>query len=152
MSYANPTFPNLADFMAFAYGPMQINPLFLPNDSAAFNRPFYRAQALTINVPGVNAYDYTDAVYNCAGHILIATSPDQNGRTFFADLRAKYGLTGGLAAGVVSATSDASTSTSLAVPEGLANLTISDLGFFKTPWGRTFLEFNQDFGGVWGLS
>lgn len=151
MSFANPTSPNLPDFKTFAYEVMQINLLYLPTDSPFFAPAFYRARNLVINVPCINGWDYTDAVYNCGGHILVRIAQDQPDRGFFAGLREKYGMLH-LAAGLVASTSDASTSTTLAVPDSLAQLTISDLGFMKTPWGRVYLEFNQDFGNIWGLS
>jgi hypothetical protein len=153
MSYANPTCPNLPDFATFVASVMQVDPLYLPTPSTdALTAPFYRGLRLVIGAPCCDAYDYTSAVYNYAGHVLVATAIDQPGRTFFRDLRKSYGITGGFAAGVVQSTSDASDSTSLAVPDGLKNLTLSDLDLMKTPWGRAALAFNQDFGGIWGIS
>lgn len=151
MSYANPTVPNLSDFMTFAYDVMQINVLFLPTDSPWFAPAFYRSRALVIRAPIADGYEYTNAVYNGGGHILIRIAQDQTERTFFADKRREYGMLH-LAAGLVAATSDESTSTTLAVPDALAQLMIGDLGFMKTPWGREMLEYNQAWGGLWGLS
>jgi hypothetical protein len=98
-------------------------------------------------------------VYNCGGAILVNTAPDVPGnlstglpaQTYFADLRASFGLNKP-SYGVVQSTSDAGTSTTLAVPDGLANLTIGDLQFIKTPWGREYLSYAADFGGVFGLT
>lgn len=150
MAWANPSAPNLPDFTLFVANNMGIATAVLPTDSPFIGYAFNRALALAINVCG--GIDYTLAVYNCAGHILVKTAPDQNGRADLATLREKLGLAK-FAAGVVAATSDQSTATTLAVPEALSQLTIGDLDFLRTPWGRDYLAHAQDFGpSVWGLS
>ena len=94
---------------------------------------------------------YTLAVYNCGGHVLLEIAPDQDGRSFFQEQRRKFDLLT-FAAGLVQTTSDASTSTVLATSDALRDLTISDLGFMKTPWGRHYVAYNQSFGDIWGLT
>jgi hypothetical protein len=54
--------------------------------------------------------------------------------------------------GLELSTSDQGTSFAYAVPDSLRQLTITDLDFYKTVWGRHWLAYQQDFGLVWGLS
>lgn len=127
--------------------PPVVNTAGSPFPGYAFNR----AMGLTIRAPHCGGSDYTLAVYNCAGHVQLTITPDQPGRTYFADRCKLYGLdkpSGGL----VSGASDNGTSSTLAVPDALQQLTIGDLMFFKSPWGREYLSYAQDFGGVWGLT
>jgi hypothetical protein len=154
--WANPSTPNLPDYTLFVSGVMGINTLYLPADSPFLDYALHRALGIVLIVPTISGYDYTLAVYNCAGHIQVEITPDQivNGtsRQFFADKRKEYGLLMP-SFGVVQTSSDQSSSTTLAVPDGLAQLTIQDLGFMKTPWGREYLAYAQDYGPtVWGLS
>ena len=151
MAWANPNAPNLPDYILFVQQAMAIDPLYLPSNSPFFQWTLTKALALTINVPCVAGNDYTLAVYNCGGHLLLETAQDQPGRDYFDKMREKLGLLK-FAAGVVASASDQSTSTSLATPDALHQLTISDLGFMRTLYGRAFLAYNQDFGGIWGLS
>lgn len=112
----------------------------------AFNR------AMTLVMAGViYGLDYTLAVYNCAGHILIGTAPDQPGQTYFAQARDNFDLLDS-SSGVISGSSDQGTSNSFSVPPALQNMTMGDLWFFKTPWGRAYLSFGQSFGEIAGLS
>jgi len=154
MSWTNPNAPNLPDYILFVQDVMAISPLFLPADSPFLGYAFNRALGLVISMP-CGGIDYTLAVYNCAGHIQIVTTPDRAGRTqeagSFTVMRQQFGLLKP-SYGVVSSTYDNGTSTSLAVPDALAQLTIGDLGFMLTPWGRDYLSYAQDFGGIWGLS
>lgn len=109
----------------------------------------------TIQVCTVPGPTYTLAVYNCAGHLLLLETPDIAGSTFFAAARGKgdggYGLLLQVP-GVISSSSDQGSSNSFAVPDGLAQLTLDDLQFMRTPWGRAYISFNMCFGTIFGLS
>lgn len=94
---------------------------------------------------------YTLAVYNCAAHILISTAPDLPGQTYFATLRDNFDLLDA-SSGVISSSSDQGTSNSFSVPPALQNVTVRDLWFFKTPYGRAYLGYAQSFGEPCGLS
>ena len=143
--------PTLAGFTTFIYTGVQIDPLLLPTNSPYNGYAFDQAMATVISVPACNGIMYTDAVYNCGTHILFRIAPDQTGRDFFREKRAEFGLLK-LSAGVVQSASDESTSETLAVPDALKQLSLGDLQFLRTPWGRAYLEYAQDFGGIWGLS
>jgi hypothetical protein len=163
MTWANPNTPNLPDYILFVQKAMAIDPLYLPSNSPFFQWTFDKALALVIQIPyqrlrwapaehqGAAGADYTLAVYNCAGHLLLETAQDQPGRDYFNKTRADLGLNH-FSAGVAASTSDQSTSTSLATPDALHQLTIGDLGFMRTLYGRAYLSFQQDFGGIFGLS
>jgi|SRR6185312_7820034 len=151
MAWANPNAPNLPDFVLFVRDSMGIGVLLLPDNSPYFGYAFNQAMGLVLSIPTVGGIDYTLAVYNCGGHILIRITPDQTGRDFFIQARETYALLKPVS-GVVNSSSDNGTSFSSSVSDALEQLTISDLQFFKTPWGREYLAFAQDFGGIWGLS
>lgn len=112
---------------------------------------FDQAVDRVLFIPAVAGLEYTLAVYNCAGHILLRITPDQPGQTYFATARQNFGLLAPIS-GVLSSTADQGTSNSMAVPEQLTNLTIGDLNFYKTPWGREYLAYAQDFGAIGGLT
>lgn len=118
-----------------------------PWPSYAYNQ----AIALVLFLPTIAGLDYTLAVYNCAGHILIRIAPDQPAMTYFEGARSQFGLLQ-MSSGVIASSSDQGTSNSFQVPESLGNLTIGDLNFLKTPWGREYVAYAQDFGSVAGLS
>ena len=151
MAWANPNTPNLPDYTLFVQDAMGISVLYLPSNSPFLQWTLDKALALVIQIPCASGADYTLAVYNCAGHLLLETAQDQPGRDYFEKTREKLGLLQ-FAAGVVVSTSDQSTSTAFATPDALKELTISDLGFMRTLYGRAYLAYNQDFGGLWGLS
>lgn len=70
---------------------------------------------------------------------------------YFQALRKSWNISG-FVPGVISASSDESTSESLVVPEAFKNLMLSDLQNLKTPYGRQYLEFAQMTGTLWGVS
>lgn len=110
---------------------------------------FNRAMALTLRVPTVQANDYVHVVYSCATHVQLEITPDQPGQTFFSSKQGNgpsgFGL-GTPTAGIVASASDQGTSTNFTVPEAMKRLSFQDLQFSKTPWGRVWLAWGQDFG------
>ena len=157
MSWTNPNAPNLADYTSFLQGTVGIPDAVMPSNSPYIGYALNRALDLVINAgAAVSGNDYTLAVYNCAAHIQLVITPDVivNGvsRNWFDTARSQFGLLKTVN-GVVTSSSDQGTSTANAVSEGLTNLTIEDLGFMKTNWGRAYVGFNQSYGPtVWGLS
>lgn len=156
--------PTLAGFLVFIRSVMGINTTVLPDNSAAITYA-YNVALMTVNPqlglglcptpPGLWNI-YAIAVYNLAGDLLINYAPDQEGQTYFATLRgpppAGYGIYN-FVAGVIESAHDETTGDSVAVPDSLKALTLSDLQRLKTPWGRRYLEIAQDFGpNLWGLS
>ena len=111
--------------------------------------------SLTLRVPTTQANDYVHVVYSCATHIQLEITPDQPGQTFFASKQGNgpggFGL-GTPTAGIVASASDQGTSTAFTVPEAMKRLSFQDLHFSKTPWGRTWLGWGQDFGSPVGIS
>lgn len=94
---------------------------------------------------------YAKAVYNLAGDILVNVAQDARGSQFFAQLRKDLNIVS-FVGGIVTSTADQGSSTSIAVPESLQNLTIGQLQNLKTPWGRMYLQIAQSVGTNWGLS
>src|ERR1700691_1914654 len=108
---------------------------YLPGDSPFPQFALDQAQRFVIQTR-CSGPDYTLAVYNAATHILIKITPDQPGRGpepgSFTQLRKTAGLNKPDAPGVVASESDNGTSTTLAVPDSLKQLTLTDLNFMKT--------------------
>lgn len=154
MPFATPTTPNLADFLLFLADSVQIPAAALPGSSPYPGYAFDQAVDLVLNPPtGIAGILYTLAVYNCATHLLLTITPDQPGQTFFADVRGNNNATipPGLAlnvpaTGIVVSTSDETTSVTQAKPVWAEGLTIGQLGFLKTPWGRAYLDYQQSYG------
>ena len=148
--------PNLPDFLTFLYFNAQITQAALPILSP------YPQYALTAAIdlvlcPGAGgAILYVLAVYNCATHLLLGIAPDQPGQNYFTNTRSGAGQGFALIApstGIVAASSDKTTSSTLASPDWAKGLTVSQLGFYKTPWGRDYLAYIQSYGpSIWGLS
>lgn len=135
------------DALATGTAPPTTNTASSPWPGYAYNQ----AIARVLNLPGVASIEYTLAVYNCAGHILLRITPDMAGQTYFATARTNFQLLS-LVPGVIASSSDQGTSESFRVPEQFANLTVGDLDMLKTPWGREYLAYAQDFGAISGLS
>ena len=133
---------------------MGILPIYLPDDSPSIPTAFQIAQEIVF--PLINcasAVMFTLATYNLAGSNLVNYAQDQPGKTYFADLRGKEGLNlGSFAAGVVSAAADQGTSSTLATPDSLKNLTLMNLQQLRDPWGRAYLAIAQEFGPLWGIT
>ena len=142
--------PTLAGFQWFITSIMGINTTVLPANSTVITW-VYNLAISTVNQSLAVAGVYDTAVYNLAGDFLINFAQDQTGQTFFTNLRATFHIND-FVAGVVSSTSDESTSTVLEIPEQFKNLTIADLQNLKTPYGRLYLSIAQKYGTLWGIS
>jgi len=145
-----PQTPNIVDFLEFLANSVQIPAAALPASSPWPQYALTQAVALVLLPPALPAAIlYVLACYNCATHLLFTICPDQNGQNYFATARGA-GTTGfGLiqpSTGLVISTSDQGTSASLAEPKWAPGLTVSQLGFYKTPYGREYLAWNQSYG------
>jgi hypothetical protein len=159
--FATPTNPNLADFVVFLNTSVQIPVTALPTNSPWPGYAFTQAMALVPCYAGVPGIMFSLAVYNCATAILFLITPDQVGQTYFKGARSNQPQTtgpGGFAliqpsSGLVASTSDEGTSVTLANPDWVKGLTIGQLQFAKTPWGREYLSFIQSYGPtIWNLT
>jgi hypothetical protein len=155
--FVNPTTPNLPDFLTFLATSVQIPNTALPADSPWPGYALDAAVGLVLmppcGLPTVPGVLYSLACYNCATHILLGITPDQPGQTFFADIRGNNSSTipPGLGlniptTGLVVSSSDQGSSVGLTAPEWAAGLTVSQLQFYKTPWGREYLSWQQSYG------
>ncbi len=146
--FVTPGTPNLPDFLTFLADvgiPVSALPANSPYPGYAFNQ----AMGLVVAPPAAFGTQvlYSLAVYNGGTHILFSITPDQPGQTFFADARGKNGY--GIvipSTGLVAASSDQGSSATLVVPDWARTLTVQQLAFFKTDWGRVFLQWNQSYG------
>jgi hypothetical protein len=159
--------PTLAGFILFIQNVMGISSVVLPTDSPVISYAFNVA-LMTVNPqlacvplpcqPGTNWTIYEIAVYNLAGDRLVNFAPDQVGQTYFTDLRGSpnnsppgLGLTN-FVAGVVTNSSDESTSVGLTTPDSFKGMTVADLQNLKTPWGQTYIGIAQSVGSLVGLT
>ena len=143
--FLSPLTPNFIDFLTFLTTTVQIPTIALPLTSPWPGYAFNHALTLT-PLAGAGIADSL-AVYNCATHILFGITPDQSGQTYFAQARSNTGFGLNLpSTGLVAATSDQATSTTLASPDWAKGLTVSQLDFYKTPWGRQYLGYIQSYG------
>lgn len=151
--------PTLAGFEAFIRTQMKINTAVLPADADATSTAYQISVELTnLLVELVSPVIYTVMVYNLAGHVLIETAPDvdpeviyKDDLPYFAYFRKFFGLTS-FVAGVIQSTSDEGTSQSMSIPQMMENLTIADLQYLKTPWGRIYAQYAAMYGNIVGVS
>ena len=144
-TWVNPSTPNLTDFTTFVQNGMGISATYLPTSSDYLQWSLNIATAETLTDDCIPPPIYVLAVYNCGGHHLITMAQDQPGLTYFQDARLRFGINS-FVAGVVQSSSDQGTSNALVVPESFQALTISDLEYLRTPWGRAYLGYAQKFG------
>lgn len=151
-SWTNPNAPNLTDFSAWVYAYMQIPVADLPAGSQWLGFAFNQAVALVAYFPTVAPIEYVLAVYNCAGHLLLKITPDQAGQDLFCRARAGFKMLDPQI-GIIQSSSDVTTGNSFVVPDAFKNMTIGDLQFYTTPYGREYLAYAQDSGpSIWGLT
>ena len=153
--------PTLSGFIWFIQNVMGINAAALPTTSPviawclAVSQNYVNPDLAYIGnaLPGLPATNlYVEATYNLAGDYLLNVAQDQPGITFFADAQKTMNLTT-FVAGVVSAASDESTSTSILNTEAMKGFTLANLQNLKTPWGRRYLAIAQSAGPtIWGLT
>lgn len=153
MSFLTPLTPNLTDFTTFLTTSVQIPSAALPTNSPWIGYAFNQAMDYCPSLGG--GVIYTLAVYNCGTALLFLITPDQTGQTYFADARNSAPSTnfpnGGFGlnvprTGLVDASADESTSSHLVAPKWAAGLTVGQLGFYATPYGRQYLSYIQSYG------
>ena len=158
--------PTLAGFISFLRNVVGITTTVLPDadpviamayqiamdivNSALACTPIYALEVYNLGADNVFNYaqDQTDAAI-IPGSI---TTANPNGQAYFAYTRTRWNIYG-FVSGVVESTGDESTNVSMVVQEAAKNFTLSDLQNLKTPYGRKYLSFAQDYGpSVWGLT
>jgi hypothetical protein len=147
MAFTNPTTPNLADFTAFCYA-QGVPAADLPSNSDWLAWGFGYASNIALVPPSnMPAILYVMAVYQLGMHWLIKWAQDIPPYSFFLNARKLYGMANGaFTPGIVNSTSDQGTSTGLAVPQAIQNLTLQGLDLMRTPWGLAYLEYAQAYG------
>lgn len=144
--------PTLAGFQDFVTNTMQIPEADLPVGSTVICQVFETARRIVLHaLRCIDPFLYMMAVYNLAASLLIQFAPDQPGSTYFADYRAKYGI-GTFTPGVISSSSDSTTSQSWLNSDFMKNLTLADLQNLKNPYGQAYLMIAQSYGAIWGLT
>lgn len=151
--------PTLAGFIAWTRSAMGITTDILPDDSVWFVYAYNVAiDIVDPRMCAVSPTIYMLAVYNLGGSNLINFAQDgpdapiyKKNLPFFEYFRDKWNILGPVS-GVVSSAADQGTATGLEVPQALKDLTLADLAYLKTPWGRQYLAFAQQQGSMWGLT
>jgi len=144
--------PTVAGFLIYIRQTMGIKAKDLPDGAPVITMAFTIAiELVNLAIQQASPLMYQQAVYGLAGDNLVTYAPDQNGCTFFEDLRKSLKILQ-FTAGVVSSSSDESTS-QLEVIEAAKNFTLGNLQNLKTPWGRQYLSIAQSYGPtIWGLN
>lgn len=142
----------MTDFTTFLRNVVGIDPLYLPDNSPTIGYAFDIAASMVNTALAVLPGNlYALAIYNFAADSVINFAPDQDGRTYFLDLRTSLGINT-FVPGVISSSSNSPTSQSTLNPEFMKNLTFGDLQLMKTPYGRTYLNMAQSYGTIWGVA
>ena len=143
--------PTQAGFLAWVYAQMQVPEAALLPDEPAIGWAYDVAVAIVNQALCIVPPIYMLAVYNLGGDNLINWAPDQPGQKFFAKARADFKCLE-FQAGVVATASDVSTSTGILNIEAAKSFTLANLQNLKTPYGRQYLAFAQQYGTLWGVS
>lgn len=148
-----------AGFVAFVQNVVGINSTILPTTSPTYSYAFLVAISIvnqTFSCAFPQIYDLM--VYNLGASNILNYGQDlpgaavyQNGMPYFAFMRQQFGINA-FVSGVLQSQADASTSSAVAVPEALKNLTLADLQYLKDPYGRQYLAFAQRYGTMWGMN
>jgi hypothetical protein len=144
--------PSLSGFITWAYAVMGIPTTAMSPDDPGWNYAYTVAldivpQDFASTLPDI----YTLTVYNWAGSQVLQFQQDYVGQTYFATLRAQFGINNFIP-GVVTSAGDVSTNETLAVGHGLRDLSLLDLQRIKDPYGRLALSYMQQLGTLWGLT
>lgn len=139
---------SLSGFIGFVRSDMGITAEQVPDDSQSLSLAYGGAvewvnQDIAVVMPSL----YAVAVYNLAASFLINYGTEN----VFSGLREKLNLNN-FVSGVISASSDNSTSSQRLVPDFFKDLSLADLQMLQDPWGRRYLMIAQQFGSLWGLS
>lgn len=146
------TAPTVGGFLTFIRNVMGVPTQALPDDAPVITYAFdFALEIVNRTIQCASPLMYNAAVYNLSGDNLINYAPDQDGSTYFADLRTKWNLLKFIP-GVVQTSSDDGTSVGYVIQEAAKNFTMADLQTLKTPWGRTYMGIAQRYGVIWGLT
>jgi hypothetical protein len=167
-----PNRPNLIDFVYWLQTNVAIPTAALPTSSPYPQYALSQALELVLCFPGASfsamnvncsipvpgnqwsGISYTLACYNCATHLLLGIAPDQPGQNFFTAARANSGYSlVNPSTGLVAASSNETTSSTLNNPKWVEGLTPGQLDMYKSPWGRAYLDYQSKYGStIWGLT
>ncbi len=148
--------PTLSGFLTWIRSDMQISNTDLPDNAIWITYAFNVAMEI---VSPLNACAspliYMLMVYNLGGDNLMNYAQDSllgvPPSRYFSQYRADNNINNFIA-GVATAGSDNGTSANILVSDQLKNLTIGNLQNLKTPWGVTYLSFQQRTGFIWGVT
>jgi len=140
--------PTLAGYITFIRSNMGVTSEQLPDDSPDIPLT-YNAALDWVNTDILHYAPrmYDLCVYNLAASFLVNWS----GADVFVKYRESFNLNN-LYAGVISASSDESTSQTRLIPDFFKNLSLADLQMLRDPYGRQYLMIAQQFGSLWGLT
>lgn len=144
--------PSYEGFLWFLRNIADMSPTVLPDGSQVINFSYCVATDLTLRaIEQVSVLQYTIAVYNLGTDRVINFAPDQTGQTYFQDLRKQFNLLK-FQGGVITNASDEGTSAGIQVIDALKNITLADLQYLKSPYGREYMGIAQMYGTIWGLT
>ncbi|EOW6510864.1 hypothetical protein ACOZXQ_000584 [Cronobacter malonaticus] len=140
--------PDLAGFILFIRNIVKVDAYTLPDDDPAINLAWTMSQDwVNRQIACISPALYSQAVYNLGASFLLNFGPEN----VFGPLREKMGINN-FTAGVISASSDETTSQTREVSDALKNLSLAELQQLKDPWGRWYLAIAQQYGDLWGLT
>ena len=94
---------------------------------------------------------YAYAVYNLGTDFVFNWAPDIENFTFFSEARTKFGIDTAVI-GTITSSSDVSTAAGYTQPKFTEMLNMFDLQTIKTPWGRAYMGYAQQYGSIVGIS
>ncbi|MGC9216179.1 hypothetical protein [Acidithiobacillus sp.] len=138
------TTPDITDFTTFCQN-QGIVASYTAVGSEYFQWAFDWAMAQAMQCPQMPASLYVRAVYNFGADKFLYLAQDNGQGTFYADQRAAFGILQ-FKPGVVMASGDGPTSQTLVVPDWYRGIPINVQEQLKTPWGREYLGYAQQYG------
>lgn len=147
--------PNQDGFTAFLNNTLPT----IPDGGVVLPSMDVRDTALCEALETVNDYicmvaprQYVEAVYNLAADRAVYLANDAPNQTYFKDLRESF-RTSSPSLGVVSSASNQATSMGQINPKTLQELTLAELQYLKSPYGRRYIQIAQTYGdALFGVS
>ena len=120
----------------------------LPDDSLYLSTAYDIASSIVnTDINLISSIIYDLSVYNLGMDNLINFAQDVTGQTYWADIRKQFNVNS-FVAGVIKESNDETTGQTIETPEYFKQMSLINLQNLKTPYGRVYMQYSMQYGGV----